>query len=170
MLEYAQEILHGSNKAEDKQEKIYFEEQGSVSIDLASFGLQESLRFIQDALYLVSNKMESSRIIEESETHMHPDAQKRLIYLITLTINKTKSKVIIITHSPYILFVFNNLVYYSTIISRNPDAAKENDGYFGASELDRAAGEYLNIPASYIRAYSLKPGADHYCTSIKMTR
>ena len=49
--------------------------------------------------------------IEEPEAHLFPIAQKDVMSLISLMINSTNSKVIITTHSPYILTSTNILLY-----------------------------------------------------------
>lgn len=50
-------------------------------------------------------------VIEEPEAHLFPIAQKDMISLIALMVNATDSRVIITTHSPYILTSSNILLY-----------------------------------------------------------
>lgn len=50
-------------------------------------------------------------VIEEPEAHLFPMAQKNVVELISLMANVTDSKVIVTTHSPYILTSWNILLY-----------------------------------------------------------
>lgn len=54
-------------------------------------------------------------IIEEPEAHLFPIAQKDVVELISLMVNTTNSKVILTTHSPYILTSLNILLYSGRI-------------------------------------------------------
>jgi ABC-type cobalamin/Fe3+-siderophores transport system ATPase subunit len=83
-------------------------------------------------------------IIEEPETHLFPDSQKTLIELITLIANQKNSKVIITTHSHYILGAINILLNAYRIGQIKPEAVKnivpeelwiDNNGFF-AGYLD----------------------------------
>ena len=79
-----------------------FESNKSVPINGASSGQQEAIRIIQDLFYLLYENQKSFRIIEEPEAHLFPQAQKKLIELLSLVVNKTRSQIIITTHSPYV--------------------------------------------------------------------
>ena len=50
-------------------------------------------------------------VIEEPEAHLFPVAQKDVVNLISLMVHTAGSKVIITTHSPYILTSLNILLY-----------------------------------------------------------
>mgnify|MGYP006206212493 CR=1 FL=1 len=53
------------------------------------------------------------RIIEEPEAHLFPVAQKHLIELLAIMVNRNEdNQLIITTHSPYILSSFNNLTIF----------------------------------------------------------
>lgn len=54
-------------------------------------------------------------IIEEPEAHLFPIAQKDVVELLSLMVNTTNSKVILTTHSPYILTSLNILLYSGRI-------------------------------------------------------
>jgi predicted ATP-dependent endonuclease of OLD family len=97
-------ILKGKYDNIDGNEKIVydFESNKSVPINGASSGQQEAIRIIQDLFYLLYENQKSFRIIEEPEAHLFPQAQKKLIELLSLVVNKTRSQIIITTHSPYV--------------------------------------------------------------------
>lgn len=59
-------------------------------------------------------------IIDEPESHLHPDAQKALVNGLAEAINQGL-RVILITHSPYILSCVNNLIKFGSLIKNFPD-------------------------------------------------
>jgi predicted ATPase len=62
---------------------------------------------------------QSVLIIDEPESHLHPHAQKTLIDHIAMAVN-SNIRVIVITHSPYILSCINNLIKWGTVLSIEP--------------------------------------------------
>ena len=69
-------------------------------------------------MYSASNRF---LIIEEPEAHLYPSAQLELVKLIALVANTTGSKVLITTHSPYILSAFNLLTYAGKVEKGNKE-------------------------------------------------
>lgn len=65
--------------------------------------------------YVANNGAKNCVLVEEPETHLHPDAQYALIKFIAAYQNLTGSQIFITTHSPYILSSINNLFYASKI-------------------------------------------------------
>ena len=63
--------------------------------------------------YLLNNK-KSFFIIEEPESHLFPNAQKLMAEFISLAKNGG-NKILLTTHSPYILGTINNMLYASRI-------------------------------------------------------
>ncbi len=59
-------------------------------------------------------------IIDEPESHLHPEAQKALVSGLAEAINQGL-RVILITHSPYILSCVNNLIKFGSLIKNFPD-------------------------------------------------
>lgn len=59
-------------------------------------------------------------IIDEPESHLHPEAQRELVYGLAELVNQGLS-VLLITHSPYILFCINNLIKFNTLVQKYPD-------------------------------------------------
>lgn len=62
--------------------------------------------------------------IEEPEAHLFPDAQKRIVYEITQVLNRLikcglDAKILLSSHSPYVMTSFNNLLEAGSIINED---------------------------------------------------
>lgn len=64
-------------------------------------------------------------VIEEPELNLFPTLQVALIYKIVERLNSSHSNLVITTHSPYILSVFDNLIYAKDVYDRADDSHKE---------------------------------------------
>lgn len=105
------QILKADYINDSDGEKIYYSDTKWVKLMFASSGQQESLWILMTLYVMILEGRKSFVIIEEPEAHLFPDAQKNMMELISLLINATDSKVIITTHSPYILTSLNLLLY-----------------------------------------------------------
>ncbi|MBB6001978.1 AAA family ATPase [Arcicella rosea] len=164
----AEYILQGKYDNSDGVEKIVYNSllNKSVTLNAASSGQQEAIRVIQDLFYLLYENQKSFRIIEEPEAHLYPKAQKKLMELLALVINKTQSQVIITTHSPYVLSILNNLLMYSEVTKNRPTAISSIVNHFGTGNLDEQKNERINILPDEVRAYALSFNDQIYCHSI----
>ena len=104
-------ILKADYISESDGEKIYFDEHHWVKLMYGSSGQQEVLWILMLVFAAILEKKKTFIIIEEPEAHLFPIAQKDVMNLISLMINSTNSKVIITTHSPYILTSTNILLF-----------------------------------------------------------
>jgi hypothetical protein len=162
-------ILKGKYLNENGQERILFKSSSnvnSVPLNVASSGQQESVRIIQDLFYILSENKKEFRVIEEPEAHLYPEAQKKLIELFSLVVNKTDSQFVITSHSPYILSIVNNLLMYSLVCKNNPSAKNKIEDHFGINALNLAQNERINLNSTQVQAYSLSLNSENYCTSI----
>lgn len=159
-------ILHAYYSNQNGYEKLFYGDNEFTPLNIASSGQQESIRLIQDALYILHEDFQASRIIEEPETHLFPIAQKLLIQLLIMVANKTNSQIIITTHSPYVQATFNNLLYYSRVLGNNPELREAIENRFETSLFDEEKKERLNVLADKFQAYSLNPIGEVYCKSI----
>lgn len=117
------EILKGKYSSDKLGERINLDNGSFVRLSNASSGQQESIRILQDLFLVILQNQKVLRIIEEPEAHLFPIAQKQMIELLALMVNKNEdSRLIITTHSPYILSTFNNLLFASRVVEKNPDA------------------------------------------------
>lgn len=117
-------ILQASYHVESGKE--YISPKGipiQLPVSQASSGQQEAIRILQDIFVLMREEKETAlRIIEEPEAHLFPSAQKKLIELLAEMVNQEEhNQLIINTHSPYILSIFNNLLFAHRVAKKNPD-------------------------------------------------
>ena len=105
-------ILKGEYRLEKGEERIYFSLEKYVKLNYASSGQQESVWILLLIFFHILYHKKAFVIIEEPEAHLFPDAQKEITELIGLLSNSfTGNKIMITTHSPYILTSLNNLFY-----------------------------------------------------------
>lgn len=117
------EILKGKYSSDKLGEKIHLENGSFVRLSNASSGQQESIRILQDLFLVILRDEKVLRIVEEPEAHLFPIAQKQMIELLALMVNQNvENTLIVTTHSPYILSTFNNLLFASRVVEKNPDA------------------------------------------------
>lgn len=120
-------ILKGEYQIDHRGEIIVLNmEQEYVYLSNASSGQQESIRILQDIFINILDDAKVLRIIEEPEAHLFPVAQKQLIELLALMVNHNDdNQLIITTHSPYVLTVFNNLLFANRVVEKNPSTESE---------------------------------------------
>jgi predicted ATPase len=167
-IEHTQYILQGKYSNSDGTEKIIYNgsESSNITLNVASSGQQEAIRIVQDLLYILLENQKSFRIMEEPEAHLYPKAQKNIMELIALVINKTESQIVITTHSPYVLSILNNLLMYSVVLEKNPNACDAIKEHFGTMDLDSSQNEKINLTSIQVQAYSLSKQREKYCSSI----
>lgn len=156
------EILKGEWINDNGEEKIIIDSHKSIDIRNSSSGQQEAIRILQDILVVAIRGLPLLRIVEEPEAHLFPVAQKSLIELLALVVNQNDdNQLIITTHSPYILTVFNNLLFAQRVVDKNPSAE---------SEVSKLIPKEFWLKAEDFSAYSLGNSSieedPEYCESI----
>ncbi len=114
VLEKIDAILKGSYRRENGEDRIYLPGSDTQYVPLrnASSGQQESLWILMSIYYGISELLVHQFIVEEPEAHLFPDAQKEMVELMSMFANATNfNRLLITTHSPYILTSLNNLLY-----------------------------------------------------------
>jgi predicted ATPase len=156
------EILKGEYIDDNGEEKIILNSQESIYLRNASSGQQEVIRILQDIIVVMCKHSKILRILEEPEAHLFPVAQKSLIELLALMVNQNDdNQLIITTHSPYVLTVFNNLLFAQRVVDKNPSAE---------SEVDELIPKQFWLDPNGFAAYSLGNSSieeePKYCESI----
>lgn len=96
---------------------------GKVKLNYASSGQQEILWLLNQLYVLMLRQEKSFVIIEEPEAHIYPTLQREVVLFITQFMNLTNSKVLVTTHSPYIL-AMSNLLYYAGSLKQRYEITK----------------------------------------------
>lgn len=116
------EIIRGQYANSGDSERIVFNGGKFIYLKNASSGQQESIRILQDAFLSLYSENNILRIIEEPEAHLYPKAQYVMLKLLTMVLNcNPQNQIIITTHSPYVLAVFNNLMYAHQVGIMHPE-------------------------------------------------
>jgi len=170
ILEKANFILKGKYELDGDSEYLLLNglDEKYVLLKNASTGQQEVIRVLQDLFLSTMNEKYCSRVIEEPEAHLFPEAQKLLVEIFARFVNNLKmepgfnqmNSIIITTHSPYILTAYNNLLFANRVIQKN-EALK-------AEVLD-IVDEHCLLDSKDFSAYGLKivqNEGDVYCRSI----
>lgn len=122
--ELIRKILKADYTSEMDGEKIYFDKHHWVKLMYGSSGQQEALWILMLAFIIILEKKRTFFMIEEPEAHLFPIAQKDIISLISLMANVTGSRIILTTHSPYILTSVNILLYSEKVEGIHPKNGK----------------------------------------------
>ena len=119
----------------------------SITLNYASSGQQESL-WLMNLLYVLFIRQERSFvIIEESEAHMYPVRQYKLLKYITYFANETGSNILITTHSPYCLTALNTLYVAGNKVLQSSSELR-------AKTKEILGGDYV-VPADRLQAYEV---------------
>jgi len=86
-------------------------QEGLIQIADASSGQQEAVWILLYVMYHCYLDVAGFfTVIEEPEAHLFPNAQRNMMYLLTLLANQSENQLMLTTHSPYILTPLNNLL------------------------------------------------------------
>lgn len=145
------QILHGEYRNINGEERLQVEKERYVKINFASSGQQEAVWILNVVFYYMLNNKKSYFIIEEPESHLFPNAQKLITEFISLAKN-SGNKILLTTHSPYILGTLNNMLYANRISKKVNNAA-----------LDKIIDHLKWIDSKKMSAYYVKEGKIQSC-------
>ena len=149
--ELMKQVLHGEYRNVDGEERLQVTEDRYVKINFASSGQQEAVWILNVVFYYLLNNKKSYFIIEEPESHLFPNAQKLITEFISLAKNDG-NKVLLTTHSPYILGTINNLLYANKISSK-----------VNRNMLEKIIDSYKWIEFERLSAYYVENGEIQSC-------
>jgi hypothetical protein len=93
----------------------------SVLLNYTSSGQQESLWLLNLLLYyMLKNNSHNFFIIEEPESNLFPEWQREIVKFISL-VHKAGNRILITTHSPYVLAAINNIRYATILREKGKD-------------------------------------------------
>lgn len=146
-----QDILKGEYRNVNGEERLQVTESQYVKINFASSGQQEVVWILNVLFYQLLYNRKAYFIIEEPESHLFPDAQKKIVQFIS-AVKNNGNQILVTTHSPYILGELNNLLYANHIC-----------GQVKEEELSQIISEYQRIEYSDFTAYFLQGGEVESC-------
>lgn len=115
-INITKKILKGEYYCSDGLESLFHDySEAAIPLISASSGQQEIIYILLTLLYVMFNPKPYTIIIEEPEAHLYPASQKLFMELVAHVINTTGSRVIITTHSPYILTSTNLLIHSAKV-------------------------------------------------------
>lgn len=143
----------------DKKDDWLVSGNRKINVSTASSGQQEALPVILVLRSLISQPSKfgfgmRSVVIEEPEAHLFPSSQKAMVELLFLTSTMgSKPKIIITTHSPYVLTCVNNdllkikgepgakISAYYLSGGKAYDIVDKTSGLIDGSDLDKISSE-----------------------------
>lgn len=110
------QILHGKYCCENSIDFIYIDTDKKIPLISSSSGQQEAIWIVYHLLFheitrLGIDAVSLFAVIEEPESHLFPEGQRNMMYVLTLFANHSKNQLMLTTHSPYILTPLSNLLY-----------------------------------------------------------
>ncbi len=109
---------------ENQQNKIEMKNGNQILLSQSSSGMQTSVPMALVIKYF-GNKPNSLFIIEEPELNLYPISQKLLVNFLSESILQHSNRLILTTHSPYILTSFANLVEAHNVSVLCPESISE---------------------------------------------
>lgn len=106
----SRKILKGEYRSIDGEERLQISAEKYIKINYSSSGQQEAVWILNVLFYYMLNGKKVQFIIEEPESHLYPDAQKLMTDYIAL-VAASGNRILMTTHSPYVLGSVNNLLY-----------------------------------------------------------
>ncbi len=118
------------------KDRVIINGNSEIDLDESATGFQTAIPM---ALVIESLQEKGKHlfIIEEPELNLYPSTQKRLVEYLIEKCTKGDNRLIITTHSPYILTALDNCIQASNVLKVNADAKAEVDALVPpASQID----------------------------------
>ena len=116
LIKQAKEILNGTYRCADGEDRLYINDGSYVKINFASSGQQEIVWVLNLLLYCHLYNKKTFLILEEPETHLYPETQRLVAEMLSVFRGEEENSMLITTHSPYILGSFNNMLLAGQLV------------------------------------------------------
>ena len=119
---FSVDFLQAKYEYNDRTDFVQLQNEVKIRLAQASSGLQSVIPMILVIAYNTDNKksLRELFVIEEPELNLYPLSQKELMEFIIQRINLEQDRLIITTHSPYLLTTLDNLIQAKTIADQKP--------------------------------------------------
>lgn len=145
MMEFIPQILKGRYQYTDGEERLLLDSHRYVKLNYTSSGQQEVVWILNLLFYYVLENKHVYMILEEPESHLYPEAQSQVAEMLAMFL-KAGNKMLLTTHSPYILGALNNLLYAGNLKNK------------GKAEVGTLIREEMQIDSEKTAAYFVKEG------------
>ena len=153
LMKAAKQVLNGSYRYTENEERLYLSDSKYVKINLASSGQQEVVWLFNLLFYYLVEQRKVFLIVEEPESHLYPASQQTISHVLSLMLTSGNTG-IVTTHSPYVLGTLNYLMLASQVPAQYQgdvksrlnkrfwlDAEKANAYYIHDGKLEVAINE-----------------------------
>lgn len=145
MMEFIPQILKGRYQYTDGEERLLLDSHRYVKLNYTSSGQQEVVWILNLLFYYVLENKHVYMILEEPESHLYPEAQSQVAEMLAMFL-KAGNKMLLTTHSPYILGALNNLLYAGNLKNK------------GKAEVGTLIREEMQIDSEKTASYFVKEG------------
>jgi hypothetical protein len=120
-LNHSVELLGVEYVFEGNTDYVRVSEQVKIKLSEASSGLQSVIPLFLVVSYYthIKDDLEHLFVIEEPELNLYPSSQKELVDFLISRIKEAHDKLIITTHSPYLLTAIDNLIQANNVVTEN---------------------------------------------------
>jgi predicted ATPase len=111
--------LNITYRFEAGRDQVYISDQKALPLSQAASGLQAAIPLYVILEYF-SSQDASIFAIEEPELNLYPETQKQVVEYIVEKCTHQHNRLVITTHSPYILTALNNLIQAYNVVKEKP--------------------------------------------------
>lgn len=158
------DFLNTKYQWKDGADYIQVSEQTTIKLSQASSGIQSIVPLLLVVQHNTNTKKKDDDlfVIEEPELNLYPSSQKDLIEFIIKRTKKSEDKLIVTTHSPYLLTSIDNLIQAGNVARERPQTIEELE-----QVVDPAMWiDYENISCYYFNEGTARSTLDNEYKSI----
>lgn len=154
-LEIIKRVLRAEYIYSDNSESLRVNEKTQIAIRNASSGQQEILWPLILILIQMLDNLFPIVVFEEPEAHLYPESQLQIMKLIAMMVNETDCRVLITTHSPYVLSSTNLLIQSGRV-----------ENMITAKSINPVIDEQCRLDSRRVSAYKIDDGTSFDIRSI----
>lgn len=106
-------------------DQIILKNNKKINLTESSSGIQSIVPLVMVVEAAQNDKAKHLFIVEEPELNLYPTTQKALVEYLVEKCTHGDNRLIITTHSPYILTALNNCIQAKNVVNMHPESAEE---------------------------------------------